>query len=173
MVGTARRTVTVKGNPFTLVGPALKVGQKAPGFTLTATDFSKVELSQSKGRVRLLSVVYSLDTGICDLQTRKFEEEAARLKNVVILTISMDLPYAQARYCGANSIKNLRTLSDYLDANFGKAYGVLIGELRLLCRAIFVIGPDDIVRYVEYLPEVAQHPDYDKAIGAVKAVSPA
>jgi len=167
----ATRSVTLKGKPVTLEGPEIKVGQKVPDFTLIATDFSEVRLSDSRGKVRLLSVVHSLDTGICDLQTQRFEEEAGNFKDVVIYTISMDLPFAQARYCGANNIKNLRTLSDYRDASFGRAYGLLIRDLRLLSRAIFIIDRDDTVRYVEYVPEVAQHPDYDKAIQALSRLT--
>ncbi|OGO04094.1 MAG: lipid hydroperoxide peroxidase [Chloroflexi bacterium RBG_13_54_9] len=129
-----------------------------------------VELSDSKDKVRLLSVVHSLDTSICDLQTQRFEEEASKLKDVAIYTISMDLPFAQARYCGAHNIKNLRTLSDHREASFGAAYGVLIKDLRLLSRAIFIIDRDDIVRYVEYVKEVAQHPDYDRALELLEKV---
>ena len=169
MVMPARAT-TIKGKPYTLTGPEIKVGQKAPDFTLTAIDFSEISLSQSKGQVRLLSVVHSLDTGVCDLQTQWFEEEAGVFKEVVIYTISMDLPFAQARYCGAKAIKNLKTLSDYKFASFGKDYGVLIQDLRLLSRAVFIIDANDIVRYVEYVPEVGQAPDYDKAIAALKQV---
>jgi thiol peroxidase len=169
MSGT-KRVVTLKGKPLTLLGPELKVGQKAPDFKLLATDLSEVRLSQSNGKVRLLSVVHSLDTQVCDLQTRRFEAEASKFKAVVIYAISMDLPFAQARYCGANNISTLKTLSDHREASFGRAYGVLIEELRLLSRAIFIIDRDDTVRYVEYVPEVTQHPDYDKAIEALKNV---
>jgi thiol peroxidase len=167
----SKRTVTIKGKIYTLVGPEIKAGQKAPDFNLTAIDFSEISLSQSGGKVRLLSVVHSLDTGLCDLQTQWFEEEAAVFKDVVIYTISMDLPFAQARYCGAKNIINLKTLSDYKFASFGTDYGVLIQELRLLSRAIFIIDAVDMVRYVEYVPEVGQAPDYDKAIAALKLVS--
>ncbi|MBI2832630.1 MAG: thiol peroxidase [Chloroflexi bacterium] len=162
--------VTLKGKPVILEGPEVRVGQKAPPFTLIATDMTEVRLTDSKGKVRLLSVLHSLDTGICDLQTRRFEEEAGKFRDVVIYTISMDLPFAQARYCGAHGIKNLKTLSDYRDASFGRAYGVLIKDLRLHSRAIFIIDTDDTVRYVEYVKEVAQHPDYDKALEALRKV---
>lgn len=165
-----KRTVTLKGKPLTLSGPEIKVGQKAPDFKLLATDFAEVRLAQSRGKVRLLSVVHSLDTEVCDLQTQRFEAEAANFEGVVIYAISMDLPFAQARYCGAHNIKNLKTLSDHREASFGRAYGVLIEELRLLSRAIFIIDRNDIVRYVEYVPEVTQHPDYNKAIEALKNV---
>jgi thiol peroxidase len=167
----AKRTVTLKGKPLTLLGPEIKIGQKAPDFKLLAIDSTNVELAQSKGKVRLLSVVHSLDTNVCDLQTQRFEEEAGKFKDVIIYAISMDLPFAQARYCGAHNITNLKTLSDHREASFGLAYGVLIEELRLLSRAIFIIGRDDTVRYVEYVPEVAQPPDYDKAIEALKKIT--
>jgi thiol peroxidase len=166
-----KRIVNLKGKLMTLLGPEIKVGQKAPPFKLLAMDMSEVELSQSKGKVRLLSVVFSLDTGVCDLQTQRFEAEASKFKDVVIYAISMDLPFAQARYCGAHSISNLKTLSDHREASFGRAYGVLIEELRLLSRAIFIIDRDDTVRYIEYVPEVSQHPDYDKAIHALKSLT--
>ena len=166
----AKRSVTLNGKPFELIGSEIKVGQKAPDFKLTAIDFSEVTLNQGKGKIVLLSVVHSLDTGICDLQTQRFEEEAGKFKDVVIYTISMDLPFAQARYCGANNIKNLKTLSDYKEGSFGKAYGVLMKDLRLLSRAIFVIDKNGIVRYTEYLPEVARAPDYDKAVTALKGL---
>jgi thioredoxin-dependent peroxiredoxin len=165
-----KRTVTLKGKLLTLSGLEIKTGQKAPDFKLLATDSAEVELSQSRGKIRLLSVVNSLDTQVCDLQTQRFEEEAAKFKDVVIYAISMDLPFAQARYCSIHSIKNLRTLSDHREASFGNAYGVLIEELRLLSRAIFIIDRKDIVRYAEYVPEVTQHPQYDKAIGALKNI---
>ena len=165
-----KRTVTLKGKMMTLSGHEIKVGQKAPNFKLLAIDSTNVELSQSKGKVRLLSIVLSLDTNVCDLQTQRFEEEAAKFKDVIIYTISMDLPFAQARYCGAHDVKNLKTLSDHREASFGQAYGVLIEELRLLSRAIFIIDRDGIVRYVEYVPEVTRRPDYNKAIEALKNV---
>lgn len=162
--------ITFKGNPVTLVGTPLKAGQKAPDFTLLTPDMKEVRLSDSKGKVRLLSVVVSLDTPVCDLQTQQFEEKASQFRDVMIYTISMDLPFAQARYCGAHSIKNLQTLSDHRDASFGMAYGVLIKEFRLHARAIFIIDKNDTIRYVEYVKEVIQHPDYDRAIAALKEV---
>jgi thiol peroxidase len=169
-LSTTKRIVTLKGKPLTLVGPELKVGQKAPNFKLLAIDLSQVEISHSKRKVRLLSVVHSLDTNVCDLQTQRFEAEASKFKDVVIYAVSMDLPFAQARYCGTHNISNLKTLSDHREASFGRAYGVLIEELRLLSRAIFIIDRDGIIRYVEYVPEVAQHPDYGKAIETLKDV---
>lgn len=161
------RTVTLKGKPLALAGPELKAGQNAPDFRMVAADGTEVNLSHSRGQVRLMSVVHSLDTSICDLQTQKFEGEAAKFPGVVLYAVSMDLPFAQSRYCSAHSIKNLKTLSDHRDASFGRNYGVLIEELRLHSRAIFIIDRDDTVRYVEYVPEVAQHPDYDRAIEAL------
>lgn len=155
---------------MTLLGPEISVGQKAPEFTLIDTSLNEVKLSDSRGKVRLFSVVASLDTPVCDLQTQRFEQMAGEFKDAVIYTISMDLPFAQSRYCGAHSISNLKTISDHRDASFGMAYGVLIKELRLLSRAIFIVDRDDTVRYVEYVKEVSQHPDYDRAIAALKEV---
>ena len=166
-----RGVVTFQGSPVTLIGPEVKVGDKAPEFRLLAIDMKEIRLSQSRGKVRLLSVVTSLDTPVCDLQTQRFEEEAGKLKDVVIYTISMDLPFAQARYCGAHNISNLQTLSDHREASFGTAYGVLIKELRLLSRAVFIVDPNDTVRYVEYVKEVTQHPDYEKALEALRKVT--
>ncbi len=166
-----KERVTFKGNPVTLLGPEIKVGDKAPDFRLLTTDMTEVGLSESKGRVRLLSVVTSLDTPVCDLQTQRFEEEASKLGDVVIYTISMDLPFAQARYCGTHNITNLQTLSDHREASFGVAYGVLIKELRLLSRAVFIVDRDDIVRYVEYVKEITQHPEYDSALETLRKVA--
>lgn len=163
-------TVTFKKKPVTLLGPEIKVGQRAPDFTLLSSSQKEVSLSQSKGKVRLISVVYSLETPICDVQTQTFEKEAAKYPNVVTFTISMDLPFTQERYSKEHEIHHQRILSDHRDASFGNAYGLLIKENRLLARAIFIIDADDMVRYVEYVPEVAQAPDYDKAMAALKNV---
>ncbi len=165
--------MTKGGKPVTLVGPEIKVGQKAPDFKLVDSDWNEVELSQTKGKVRLLSVVHSLDTPVCDLQTQMFEEAAGKYKNVVIYTISMDLPFAQARYTSGHKMKNMKTLSDFRDASFGMAYGILIKEQHLLGRGIFIIDENDIVRYVEYVKEVGSHPDYDKAIETLNKLVPA
>ncbi|PLT27830.1 thiol peroxidase [Peribacillus deserti] len=162
--------ITFKGNPVTLLGNEVKVGDKAPNFTVLANDLSEVTLEDTKGSVRLISVVPSLDTGVCDAQTRRFNEEASKLGNVNILTVSVDLPFAQKRWCGANGIENVQTLSDHRDLSFGEAYGVAIQELRLLARAVFVINSSDEVTYVEYVSEATNHPDYEAAIEAVKAV---
>ncbi|MDC0700908.1 MULTISPECIES: thiol peroxidase [Priestia] len=157
-----------KGNDVTLLGNQVKVGDKAPNFTVLANDLSEVTLDSTKGSVRLISVVPSIDTGVCDAQTRRFNEEAAKLDNVKVLTVSVDLPFAQKRWCGANGIDNVQTLSDHRDLSFGEAYGVAIQELRLLARSIFVVDSNDNVMYVEYLPEVTEHPNYEAAIEAAK-----
>lgn len=161
--------VTFKGNPVTLLGSEVKVGDKAPDFTVLANDLSPVTLADSKGSVRLISVVPSLDTGVCDAQTRRFNEEASNLGNVKVLTVSVDLPFAQKRWCGANGIENVQTLSDHRDLSFGEAYGVGIQELRLLARAVFVVDSTDTVTYVEYVPEATDHPNYEAALEAAKA----
>ena len=161
--------VTFKGNPLTLIGAELKAGDNAPDFKLLANDLSEVTLASSQGKTRLISVVPSLDTPVCDMQTKRFNEEASKLPaSVVVLTVSADLPFAQARWCGAAHADKLKTLSDHRDTAFGKAYGVLIKELRLLSRSIFVIGSDNKIQYVEYVKEITQHPNYDKALGAFK-----
>lgn len=162
-------SITFKGNPVTLIGPDITPGDKAPDFTVLANDLTPVTLADSKGQVRLISVVPSLDTGVCDAQTRRFNEEAANLPNVQILTISVDLPFAQKRWCGAAGIDKVQTLSDHRDLSFGKAYGVAIEELRLLARAIFVIDSNDTVTYVEYVSESTNHPNYEAAIEAAKS----
>lgn len=164
-----RQTATFKGNPITLVGPELKVGDTAPDFTLNKNLLETVSLQDYAGKIKLISVVPSLDTGVCDAQTRRFNQEADSLgANVVILTVSADLPFAQARWCGASGIEGVVTLSDYKNNSFGEAYGVLIKEFAIDYRAIFVVDADDKIRYVEYLNEMTEHPDYDKAIAAVK-----
>lgn len=159
---------TFQGNPLTLVGPEIKVGDKAPEFTVLSKDLKSVTLQNFKGKAKLISVVPSLDTPVCDQQTRKFNEAAAKLSaNVAVLAISMDLPFAQARFCSTAGIDKIQVCSDHRDASFGLAYGVLIKELRLLSRSIFIIGPDDKVKYVEYVKEITTHPNYDAALKAV------
>jgi len=161
--------VTMKGKPVTLVGQAVKIGQKAPDFEVTANDLSPVKFSSFAGKVCIIASVPSLDTSVCDMETRKFNEKAAQLgSDVVVLTISMDLPFAQKRWCGAAGIKNVQTLSDYRDASFGNAYGVLIKDLRLLARAVFIVDKKGVVRYLQIVPEIATEPDYDAALKAVK-----
>lgn len=160
---------TIKGNPLTLIGPEVKVGDKAPDFKVNKNLFDQVSLAEYAGKVKLISVIPSLDTGVCDAQTRRFNEEASKLgDNVIILTISVDLPPAQARWCGAAGVDKVVTLSDYKDVSFGEAYGVLIKELRLLMRSIFVVDANNNVQYVEYLQEMTEHPNYEAAIEAVK-----
>ncbi len=160
-----------KGNPLTLVGPEIKVGDKAPEFHVLAQDLSPVTLSSLKGKTLLISVVPSLDTPVCDAQTRRFNEEAATLPNVQILTVSMDLPFAQKRWCGSAGIERVKVVSDHKDASFGTAFGVLIKELRLLGRSIFLVDTTGTVRYVEYVPEVTSHPNYDAALAATRQVA--
>ena len=163
--------VTFKGNPVTLVGNEVKVGDAAPNFTVLANDLSPVTLDDTKGFVRLISVVPSIDTGVCDAQTRRFNEEAGSIEGVKVLTISVDLPFAQKRWCAANGLENVVTLSDHRDVSFGQAYGVLIQELRLLARAVFVVDRNDRVTYVEYVSEATNHPNYEAAIEAAKQVA--
>jgi thioredoxin-dependent peroxiredoxin len=161
--------ITFKNGPVTLLGNEVKVGDQAPDFTVLANDLSPVTLASSAGTVRLISVVPSLDTGVCDAQTRRFNEEAANLGNVKVLTVSADLPFAQKRWCGAAGIENVQTLSDHRDLSFGVNYGVAIKELRLLARAIFVVDSSDKVVFVEYVSEATNHPNYEAAIEAAKA----
>ncbi len=164
-----KRTVTMKGNPLTLVGNAAKAGQPAPDFEAIANDMSSVKLSSFKGKVCIICSVPSLDTSVCDTETRRFNEEAGKLgNNVVVLTISMDLPFAQKRWCGAAGVENVQTLSDHREASFGKAYGVLIKELRLLARAVFVVDTNGVIRYVQIVNELTSEPDYTAVLDAVK-----
>jgi thioredoxin-dependent peroxiredoxin len=162
--------VTLKGNPMTLIGPELKPGDPAPGFSAVDTDLKPFTFADTKGDVKIFSVVPSLDTPVCDTQTRRFNREASELENVRIYTISMDLPFAQRRWCSAAGVDKLVMLSDYQSGDFGKAYGTLIREIRLECRAIFVIGPDGKIRHAEYVKEVGDHPDYDAALAAARSV---
>jgi len=159
--------ITFQGNPITLKGIQLRVGDKAPDFTLMNNELHPTTLQDTKGK-RIFVVVPSIDTGVCDMEVRKFNEEASKLDNVTIYTISMDLPFAQARWCGAAGIKNVITLSDYKNREFGDKYGVYINELGLLTRAIFVLDEDNTITYVEYCSEVTNEPDYAAALQAVK-----
>ena len=160
--------VTMRGNPLTLVGKELKVGDQAPDFRVLDNDLSPVQLSSYRGKICVISSVPSLDTPVCDMETRRFNDEAGKLgSDVVILTISMDLPFAQKRWCGAAGVDKVITLSDHLDASFGEAYGVLIKELRLLARAVFVVDREGIVQYIQLVKEVADEPDYDAVLDAV------
>lgn len=173
MTTATKRTdvVTFRGEPITLLGEEVTVGSPAPDFTALANDLSPVTLASSRGTVRILSAVPSLDTQVCDLQTRRFTEEAAGLDQVTVLTLSVDLPFAQARWCGAAGLDGVQTASDHRDLSFGLAYGVVIPELRLLARAVFVVDSTDRVTYVEYVPEIAQHPNYSDAITAATSAS--
>lgn len=164
--------ITLKGNPMTLVGPELKVGDAAPDVTLAANDLSPVALSSLRGKVVVLAAVPSLDTPVCDLETRRFNQEAGKLGDgVKVLTISMDLPFAQKRWCGAAGATNVVTLSDYRGAAFGTAYGVLIKEIHLLARSVFVLDREGKVRYVEIVKEVASEPNYAAVLEAVKKLA--
>jgi thiol peroxidase len=161
--------VTMKGNPITLLGNPPEVGKPAPDFTVLDNGLQPVKLSSMKGKICLISAVPSLDTPVCDMQTRRFNQEAANLgDDVAILTISMDLPFAQKRWCGAAGVESVQTLSDHRDAAFGQAYGLLIKELRLLARALFVVDRDGVLRYSQLVPEVTNEPDYDSALEAAK-----
>ncbi|CAM3759406.1 thiol peroxidase [Mesobacillus zeae] len=161
-------SITFKGNAVTLLGNEVKVGDMAPDFKVLGNDMSEVTLQDTAGKVRLISVVPSLDTGVCDAQTRRFNEEAAKLDNVEILTVSVDLPFAQKRWCGSNGIDKVVTLSDHRELSFGEAYGVGIKELRLLARAVFVVNSNDEVTYAEYVGEATNHPNYEAAIEAAR-----
>ncbi len=166
-----RGIVTMKGLPLTLVGTDTNVGDKAAEFTALNGDLEEVKLSDFGGKIKVISVTPSLDTQVCDLQLRRFNHEAATLpSDVVVLNISMDLPFAISRFCTVAGIDRVKALSDHRDANFGIAYGVLIKELRLLARSIFIIDRDNIVRYREIVPDLTQHPDYDKALSALNMI---
>lgn len=159
--------ITMKGNPLTLTGHEVKVGDQAPDATLVANDLSEVKLSSFTGKKVILSVVPSLDTPVCDLETKRFNKEASQLSEVVVLTVSKDLPFAQKRWCGAAGATAVKTLSDYR-GNFGETYGVMIKGLNLLARCVFVIDPEGKVTYVQLVKEVASEPNYDEVIKAVK-----
>lgn len=157
-----KRTVTMKGKPLTLLVRELKVGDSAPDFEVVANDMSAVKLSSYQGKVCIITSVPSLDTSVCDIETRRFNEEAGKLGgDVAVLTISMDLPFAQKRWCGTADVKNVQTLSDHREASFGKAYGVLIKELRLLARAVFVIDKNGTIRYMQIVDELTNEPNYE------------
>jgi thiol peroxidase len=161
--------VTMKGKPLTLVGGDAKIGEKAPDFVATDNNLTPVRFSSYHGKICIISSVISLDTPVCDLQTRKFNEEASRLGlEVVILTLSMDLPFAQKRWCGAAGVDRIQTLSDHRDASFGASYGVLIKELRLLARAIFLVDRKGVLQYKELIKEVTHEPDYNAVLNELK-----
>lgn len=169
MTYATAQKVTFHGNPLTLAGDDVRIGQSAPGATLIANDFSEFSLSSLRGKKIILSAVQSLDTPVCDLQTKRFNSEATRLgKDVTVVTLSMDLPFAQARWCGATGSDQIKTLSDHRNAAFGQAYGILIKELRLLSRAVFVVDQDGILRYKQIVSEITHEPDYNAVLDAVK-----
>ena len=160
--------ITMKGNPLTLVGREVQAGEQAPDFEVIAVDLSPFRFSSLQGKVAIICSVPSLDTPTCNIETRWFNEEAARLgPDVEILTISMDLPFAQKRWCGAAGVDRVKTYSDHRDAAFGEAYGVLIKELRLLARAVFVVDKGGVLRYVQLVKELSQEPNYDEVLQAV------
>ena len=171
---TEERTglVTMKGDPVVLLGPSLKVGDPAPEFSAVDRQWQKVSLSGFRGRAVLISAVPSVDTSVCSLQTKRFNEAAAALPaDAVVLAISQDLPFALSRFCGAEGIERLQVLSDHVGAEFGTAYGVLIQGMRLLARAIFVIDKEGRITYIELVPEITEHPDYEAALEAVRRLT--
>jgi thiol peroxidase len=164
--------VTFKGKPLTLVGKKIRAGEEAPDFEVTDNNLSPVQFSSFRGKICIISSVVSLDTPVCDQQTHRFNENAAKLgKDVTILTISMDLPFAQKRWCGAAHIQQVQTLSDYKSADFGKKFGLLIKEWHLLGRAVFVVDKNGVIRYAHYVKEITEHPDYDEVIKEVEQLN--
>ncbi len=161
--------VTLQGNPLTLVGPELKVGDKAPDFSAVDDALQPVSLASTGNGVRIFSVVPSLDTPVCDAQTKRFNDELAKLNGVAVYSFSMDLPFAQKRWCDAFGVDHVKMISDHRDGSFGAAYGVLIKDLRILSRAIFVVDAGGTLRHIEYVPEVAGHPNYEAALAAARA----
>jgi len=160
----------MRGNPLTLVGNEIKVGDQAPDFVVLDNDLKPVQFSSYRGKVCIICSVPSLDTPVCDMETRRFNNEAASLSDeVAILTVSMDLPFAQKRWCGAAGVDRVQTLSDHREASFGTAYGLLIKELRLLARAVLVVDKQGKVTYVQLVKEIAEEPDYDAALQAARA----
>ncbi len=157
--------ISFKGNPLTLIGNPVKEGDKAPDFMVLDTDLNLKGLKNFTGKIKVISVTPSLDTPVCDLQARRFNAEAAKLSDdIVVLNISMDLPFALSRFCATAGIDKVKTFSDHRDAYFANAYGVMIKELRLLARSVFIIDKNDIIRYVEIVPEVTDQPNYDKVL---------
>jgi thioredoxin-dependent peroxiredoxin len=162
---------TLRGNPKTLIGPELKVGDKAPDFSAVDNSLQPLNLAGTGSNVRIFSVVPSLDTPVCDMQTKRFNEEAGKLGDVTIYTFSMDLPFAQKRWCGAFGVDHVKMVSDHRDGSFGQAYGTLVQDLRILSRAIFVVDKSNTIRYVEYVKEVGDHPNYEAALSAARAAA--
>lgn len=164
---------TMRGNPLTLIGPELKTGDHAPDFNVVDSNLKPVSLKDTGNNVRIISVVPSLDTPVCDAQTKRFNEEAAKLSGVDILTVSMDLPFAQKRWCGAFGVDKVKMLSDHRDASFGSSYGTLIKDMRIESRAIFVVDQENTIRHAEYVKEVADFPNYEAALSAAKSAAAA
>ncbi|NLW50504.1 MAG: thiol peroxidase [Candidatus Brocadiaceae bacterium] len=165
--------VTMKGDPVVLLGPRLKVGDPAPEFTAVDKNWKEFRLNRSWGNVILISAVPSVDTGVCSVQTKRFNEAAASLPgDVVMLSISQDLPFALTRFCSAEGVERLRVLSDHVTADFGTSYGVLIKGMRLLARSIFVIDREGRLAYMELVPEITEHPDYEAALAALRTLTP-
>jgi len=164
---------TMRGNPLTLIGPELKAGDAAPDFAVVDSGLKPVGLKETGTGVRIISVVPSLDTPVCDAQTKRFNEEAAKMPGVDILTVSMDLPFAQKRWCGAFGVDKVKMLSDHKDSSFGEHYGTLIKELRIESRAIFVLDGSNKIRHAEYVKEVADHPNYEAALSAARSAGAA
>ena len=158
---------TLQGNPMTLIGPELRAGDAAPDFSVVDASLKEVTLAATGASTRIFSVIPSLDTPVCDAQTKRFNEESARLPGVDIYTVSMDLPFAQTRFCNTFALDHVKMLSDHKDGSFGKAYGTLIKDLRIHSRAIFVVGRDNRIKYAEYVPEVGSHPNYEAVLAAV------
>ncbi len=168
-MGEQKNVITMKGKPLTLVGNKLKVGDKAPDCEVVGKDLEPIELSSFRGKVCIISSLPSLDTSVCDMMTRKFSEEAVALgKDVVMLAISMDLPFAQDRWCIAADVENVNVLSDHRSTSFGRAFGVLIEDLRLLARAVFIVDREGIIRYIEIVDELTHEPDYEAVLKAAK-----
>ncbi len=163
-----KNIVTIKNKPVTLLGPEIKVSSKAPEFTVIDNNLDEFHSSILHGKIRVYNVVHSLETSVCDLQTKNFNQHASDFGDrVEVLTLSVDLPFTQARWCGNAGIDRVKVLSDHKDLSFGLAYGVVIKELRLLARAVFVVDENDTVRYVEYVPELSTHPNYDKVLETI------
>jgi thioredoxin-dependent peroxiredoxin len=165
------RQTTLRGNPLTVLGPALKPGDKAPDFKAVDDSLKPVDLAGTGTGVRIFSVVPSLDTPVCDAQTKRFNEEAGKLPDVKIYTFSMDLPFAQKRWCGAFGVDHVKMVSDHRDGSFGQAYGTLIKDLRIMSRAIFVVDKNNVIRYVEYVKEVGDFPNYEAALSAARTAA--
>jgi len=165
------RTTKMKGNPLALDGPELKAGDTAPDFEVTDNGLQPYTLASTGSGVRVFSVVPSLDTPVCDMQTRRFNEEAGKLNGVDIITVSCDLPFAQKRWCGAAGVDKVKTVSDYRNRSFGEAWGTMLHDLKIESRAIFVVDKNNKITYVEYVPEVTDHPNYDAALAAARAAS--